>query len=88
MAELPQASNINGCDSPAAISDPAKTAGNPSRCRTFVAGGRRFGKTTAQVNQRLHYALQDAGNSALGMPSSVDSFKAMLDRAGLALVRP
>lgn len=88
MAGLPQASNINGCDTKTGLNSPAKTAGNPAKCRTFVAGGRRFGKTTAEVDQRLHYALQDAGNSALGMPSSVDTFKAMLDRAGLALVRP
>lgn len=48
---------------------------------TFVAGA---GDT--EVDSRLFLALQDASRSALGMPSSVDTIKAMLTRAGLALV--
>jgi hypothetical protein len=38
------------------------------------------------VDLRLAEALRDAGRSALGMPASVDTLRAMLDRAGLALV--
>lgn len=34
VAGLPQGSNVNGCDSTGAISDPAKTAENPAECRT------------------------------------------------------
>ncbi len=43
-------------------------------------------ETTADIDARLADALATAGRSALGMPSSVDTFKAMLDQAGLALV--
>lgn len=39
-----------------------------------------------EVDRRLAAALRDAAGSALGMPGSVDTFKAMLDRADLALV--
>lgn len=39
-----------------------------------------------EVNRRLAAALRDAAGSTLGMPGSVDTFKAMLDRADLALV--
>lgn len=39
-----------------------------------------------EVDRRLGAALRQAANSALGMPGSVDTFKAMLDRADLALV--
>ncbi|MGY3366138.1 hypothetical protein ACVWZL_003263 [Bradyrhizobium sp. GM2.4] len=39
-----------------------------------------------EVDRRLDAALRDAAGSALGMPGSVDTFKAMLDRADLALV--
>lgn len=39
-----------------------------------------------EVDRRLASALRQAANSALGMPGSVDTFKAMLDRADLALV--
>jgi hypothetical protein len=35
VAGLPEACEINGCDSPAAAQNPAKTAGNPGECRTF-----------------------------------------------------
>ncbi|UFW75167.1 hypothetical protein [Bradyrhizobium sp. WU425] len=38
-----------------------------------------------EVDRRLAAALRDAAGSALGMPGSVDSFKAMLERADLAL---
>lgn len=49
---------------------------------TFVAGA----DGRSEIDGRLFLALQDAGHSALGMPSSVDTVKAMLARAGLALV--
>jgi hypothetical protein len=39
-----------------------------------------------EVDRRLAAALRQAASSALGMPGSVDTFKAMLDRADLALV--
>ncbi|MCK1583231.1 hypothetical protein IVB03_27635 [Bradyrhizobium sp. 168] len=39
-----------------------------------------------EVDRRLAAALRDAAGSALGMPGSVDTFTAMLDRADLALV--
>lgn len=39
-----------------------------------------------QIDRRLFDALVRAGRSALGMPSTVDTFKAMLNDAGLALV--
>lgn len=39
-----------------------------------------------EVDRRLAAALRDAAGSALGMPGSVDTFKAMLARADLALV--
>jgi hypothetical protein len=81
VAGLPQASNINGCDTETGPKTPANTAGNPAECRTFVAGAGR-----GEIDSRLFLALQDAGHSALGMPSSVDTVKAMLARAGLALV--
>lgn len=38
------------------------------------------------VDVRLAEALRHVGHSALGMPSTVQTFRAMLDRAGLALV--
>lgn len=38
------------------------------------------------VDMRLADALRAAGSSALGMPGTVDTFRAWLDRAGLALV--
>jgi hypothetical protein len=41
---------------------------------------------TAEINVRVANALHDAGRSALGMPSSVDTLKAMLAKVGLALV--
>jgi hypothetical protein len=95
VAGLPQASNINGCDTETAPNNPASTAGNPAECRTFeardtltVADVQR-GKSwldRSEIDNRLHVALIDAGRSALGMPSSVDTVKAMLARAGLALV--
>ncbi|MCK1568951.1 hypothetical protein IVB08_34400 [Bradyrhizobium sp. 173] len=39
-----------------------------------------------EVDRRLGGALRQAAGSALGMPGSVDTFKAMLERADLALV--
>ncbi|SDC08419.1 hypothetical protein SAMN05216337_1001214 [Bradyrhizobium brasilense] len=39
-----------------------------------------------EVDRRLGDALRQACSSALGMPSAVDTFKTMLERAGLALV--
>lgn len=39
-----------------------------------------------EVDRRLAAALRDATGSALGMPGSVDTFKAMLARAHLAIV--
>ncbi|WP_439399003.1 hypothetical protein ACRQ5Q_16760 [Bradyrhizobium sp. PMVTL-01] len=39
-----------------------------------------------EVDRRLAAALRQAANSALGMPAAIDTFKAMLDRADLALV--
>jgi hypothetical protein len=38
------------------------------------------------IDRRLRDALHDAGSSALGMPGTVDTFKAMLAQAGLVLV--
>ncbi|EJN11811.1 hypothetical protein PMI42_04825 [Bradyrhizobium sp. YR681] len=38
------------------------------------------------VDARLAEALRQVGQSPLGMPATVDTFRAMLDRAGLALV--
>jgi hypothetical protein len=35
VAGLPEASEINGCDNPAAVQNPAKTAGNLGECCTF-----------------------------------------------------
>lgn len=116
VAGLPQASNINGCDTETGPKTPAETAGNPRECRTsliaklrekVVMGGgyvdvhgddleqlfaliekRSYvaGAGRTEIDHRLLSALQDAGHSALGMPSSVDTIKAMLARAGLALV--
>ncbi|KGT75823.1 hypothetical protein MA20_32055 [Bradyrhizobium japonicum] len=43
-------------------------------------------ETLGEVDRRLADALRQVANSALGMPGSVDTFKAMLDRADLALV--
>lgn len=42
--------------------------------------------TIRLVDARLEVALLAARNSALGMPSSVETLRAMLARAGLALV--
>jgi hypothetical protein len=39
-----------------------------------------------EIDRRLHEALYDAGRSALGMPGTVDTFKAMLAQVGLVLV--
>ena len=39
-----------------------------------------------EINRRLFTALADAGRSPLGLPGTVDTFKDMLTRAGLALV--
>jgi hypothetical protein len=39
-----------------------------------------------EIDRRLSDAFRTAGRSALGMPSSVDTLKAMLAPAGLALV--
>ncbi len=39
-----------------------------------------------EVDALLSSALHDAGSSALGMPGTVDTFKAMLKKAGLDLV--
>ena len=39
-----------------------------------------------EIDRRLFEALQAAGRSALGMPSSVDTFNDLLERHGLALV--
>ncbi|WP_176731404.1 hypothetical protein [Bradyrhizobium elkanii] len=39
-----------------------------------------------EVDLRLAKALRDAGRSPLGMPSSLDTFKAWLSQAGLCLV--
>lgn len=89
VAGLPQASNINGCDTEKASNGPAETAGNPAECRTFPAYRVAFVSSNVvdtEIDGRLHYALIDARRSALGMPSSVDTLKAMLARAGLALV--
>lgn len=38
VAELPQTSNINGCDGAGAVLEPNGTAGNQNQCRTFRAG--------------------------------------------------
>jgi len=43
-------------------------------------------KQQQEVDRRLAKALEDVGRSALGMPSAADTFRAMLDRAGLALM--
>ncbi|MES5483611.1 hypothetical protein QMZ05_12705 [Bradyrhizobium sp. INPA03-11B] len=43
-------------------------------------------KQQQEVDRRLHKALDDAGRSALGMPTSVETFKAWLTQAGLCLV--
>jgi len=40
----------------------------------------------AEIDVRLTRALIEAGRSPLGMPSTADLFKAMLAKAGLALV--
>ena len=42
--------------------------------------------TIRLVDARLEVALLSARSSALGMPSSVETLRAMLARAGLALV--
>ncbi|MDA9521659.1 hypothetical protein XI06_15245 [Bradyrhizobium sp. CCBAU 11434] len=42
--------------------------------------------TVRLVEARLEVALHAARSNALGMPSSVETLRAMLDRAGLALV--
>lgn len=89
VAGLPQANDINGCDTETRLNNPASTAGNPPECRTFEVGKTYLmnrGEDTAELDNRLRLALVEAGNSALGMPSSVDTVKAMLARAGLALV--
>jgi hypothetical protein len=41
----------------------------------------------SDIDRRLARALAEARSSTLGMPSSVETLKAMLQRAGLALVR-
>ncbi len=72
VAGLPQASNINECDSSTAVLEPAETAANPSECRTSRS-------RDTDIDARLTSALYDAGRSALGMPGTVDTFKAMVD---------
>lgn len=47
---LPGGSNINRCDTNAAVSEPAKSAGNPSECRT---SGSRFEAKKAKAPERL-----------------------------------
>ena len=41
-----------------------------------------------EIDQRLFGAHQNAGRSALGMPSSVDTFMVTFEQPGLALVLP
>lgn len=72
--------NSRGICSPAVLT-PLEAAQRVSRIKNEGADA-----IEAEVNNRLFLALQDAGRSALGMPSSVDTLKAMLARAGLALV--
>lgn len=102
VAELPAASDFNGCDSSDATIKTAETPANPQECRTsrdaqeakfsaLLQEAKRAieGKqdeVRLEVDQRLITALYDAGRSALGMPSTVDTFKAMLAQAGLKLV--
>ena len=42
-------------------------------------------RDATDVERRLSGALHEAGRFALGMPGTVDTFKAMLAQAGLAL---
>lgn len=64
----------------------------PGQCRTsdvrtrFLGHGLFPEADGAEIDARLLAALSDAGRSALGMPGTVDTFKAMLERAGLAVV--
>ncbi len=46
----------------------------------------KHAKAQLDIDVRLTSALYDAGRSALGMPGTVDTFKAMLAQAGLVLV--
>ena len=62
-----------------------------SRMASFADGSHAMrysdpAETAAEINRRLTTALIEAGRSPLGMPGTVDTFKAMLDKAGLALV--
>ncbi len=43
-------------------------------------------KQQQEVDRRLQKALDDACRSALGMPSSIETFKSWLSQAGLCLV--
>lgn len=115
VAGLPQASNINECDTKSGVDCPAETAVNPSECRTFAPDPEMEKLRKAvqslvaqrdpsqairsmrndrgqvdlhamEIDRRLSDALYEAGRSALGMPSSLDTVKAMLAKAGLALV--
>ncbi|MBR0687311.1 hypothetical protein JQ594_15375 [Bradyrhizobium manausense] len=42
-------------------------------------------KQQQEVDRRMSKALEDAGRSALGMPTSVDTMKAWLNAHGLCL---
>jgi glycine cleavage system aminomethyltransferase T len=61
----------------ATVSDWAGALGYELTLRKTDAG--------SEVERRLAEALHSAGRSALGMPATIDTFKAMLARAGLSL---
>ncbi|MET4529983.1 hypothetical protein ABIB86_000476 [Bradyrhizobium sp. JR1.7] len=89
VAGQPQPNDFNGCDTAGADNGPAESPANQGQCRTFRRPGPDdyLGHERREIiDQRLGAALIEAGNSALGMPGTVDTFKAMLDKAGLALV--
>jgi hypothetical protein len=65
---------------------PIEGDGNPPRLQNFPKSEHRLHLDGDEIDRRLHEALYDAGRSALGMPGTVDTFKAMLAQAGLALV--
>jgi hypothetical protein len=54
---LPETNDINGCDSVAGNSEPAKTAGNPAKCRTFPCAEPSHPTTGRQATEKPRLGL-------------------------------
>jgi hypothetical protein len=55
---LPETNDINGCDSVAGNSEPAKTAGNPAKCRTFPCAEPSHPTTGRQATEKPRLGLR------------------------------